>query len=128
MLALVIALYTDSCRHSKNRVIQSNGTPAPIVASTPVLIDEVEIDFEACVPRRLRVDVTSGSTTFEIVGKTEHGCLMKYGGEVENPDWDGYLDKTCIVPFKLGTQRFKKTSTKVDFSSLEPYCLPSPRR
>jgi hypothetical protein len=127
MLLIGIALYTDSCRQSKSHVLTTNVTPTP-VASVPLLTDDVEIDFESCVPRRSKIDVTFGSTTFEIVGRTENGCLMKYGGEVENPDWDGFLDKACIIPFKLGTQRFKKTSIEVNFSSLESYCTSNPRR
>lgn len=125
MLLMAMALYADSCGQAKHRA--ANVTPTPI-ASPPILTDDVEIDFESCVTQRLRIDVTFGSTTFEIAGRTENGCLMKYGGEVENPNWDGFLDKTCIIPFNLGARRFKKTSTKVDFSSLEPYCSSSPRR
>lgn len=130
LLVTPIALYTDSCRQSKsptspNRNVVSNITPTP-PAPNADSYDDVVIDFEACLPERRRIDVTYGSTTFEIVGKTEGGCLMRYGGEVENPNWDGSLNRTCMIPFRLGRQRFKKSAVGVDFSSIELYCSPRP--
>ena len=127
MLIMAVALHADSCRQSKPRVVTTNVTPTPI-ASAPVLTDDIEIDFKSCAPRRLRIDVAFGSTTFEIKGRSENGCLMEYGGEVENPNGNELLNNTCVIPFKLGKQRFKKTSVKVDFSSLDQYCIASPRR
>lgn len=99
---------------------------APAVQAIEEAIDDrdvpVEIDFAACEPKEERVYVPFGSTTYQIVGPTDEGCLMRYGGEVENPSWDGFLDKTCVIPTTLGRQAFPKTSTSVDFSSLDPYC------
>jgi len=81
------------------------------------------IDFEGCTPSgRINVPVDLGSTTYEVIGKSQNGCEMKYGGEVENPRWDGFLDKSCVIPFSFGKRRFGQTQIGVDFSSLEPYC------
>jgi hypothetical protein len=89
--------------------------------------DAVEIDFGRCAPERRRIDVTYGSTTYEIVGRSGDDCVMKYGHENENPGGSGKLNKTCAVPVSLGKQRFKKTDVAVDFSPLEPYCKSSDR-
>jgi hypothetical protein len=96
--------------------------PAP---SSMDVSDTVEIDFGRCMPERRRIDVTYGSTTYEIVAKSGNKCVMKYGGESENPNGDGSPNKTCVVPTSLGKQQFKKTEVGVDFSPLEPYCKPS---
>jgi hypothetical protein len=85
----------------------------------------VEIDFEACEPKQERMYVPFGSTMYEIVGMTEKGCHLRYGGEVENRTWDGALDHSCYVPPTLGLRQFRKTGTHVDFSVLDAYCSPS---
>lgn len=138
LITLVILLNPASCRRQKSATPSgqsSNGAsnvtdltnPSPTPVDTNSSMDVV-IDFESCAPReRSTVYVDFGSTTYEIIGKSESGCVMKYGGEVENPRWDGFLDKTCTVPFKLGTQRFRRTQVGVDFSTLEEYCKPTPR-
>jgi len=85
------------------------------------------IDFAACEPKQERVYVPFGSTTYQIVGPSQHGCVMLYGGEVENPSWDGFLDKTCVVPTSLGRHAFAKIKTGVDFSAIERECTETPR-
>ncbi len=87
----------------------------------------VEIDFAACEPMQERVYVPFGSTTYQVVGPTDLGCLMRYGGEAENPSWDGFLDKTCVVPATVGRRLFRKTHINVDFSALDAYCTEIPR-
>src|SRR5258705_12811806 len=62
----------------------------------------VAIDFKQCKPHRERVYVDFGSTTYEIVGPRAGVCVMRYGGEIENPKWDGSLPITCKIPRKLG--------------------------
>lgn len=87
----------------------------------------VEIDVAACEPKQERVYVAFGSTTYQIVGPSRQGCVLLYGGEVENPSWDGFLNKTCVVPTSLGRYSFTKTKTGVDFSAIEKYCTETPR-
>ena len=87
----------------------------------------VEIDFDACEPKEQRVYVAFGSTTYQIVGPSRQGCVVLYGGEVENRTWDGFLDKTCVVPMSLGRRSFTKTKTGVDFSAIDQYCTETPR-
>lgn len=87
----------------------------------------VEIDFAACEPKQERVYVAFGSTTYQIVGPSQHGCVMLYGGEVENRTWDGYLDTICVIPVKVGRRAFPKTAEGLDLSAIEPYCTDTPR-
>ncbi|MBI4004435.1 MAG: hypothetical protein HY353_05375, partial [Candidatus Omnitrophica bacterium] len=89
--------------------------------------EPVEIDFAACEPKQERVYVAFGSTTYQIVGPSRQGCVMLYGGEVENRTWDGFLNKTCVVPTSPGRLAFPKTKTGVDFSAIEEYCTETPR-
>ncbi|GEM_PF-2915188 len=103
----------------------------PAVQAIEAPIDDrslpVEIDFATCEPKEERVYVPLGSTTYQIIGPTDQGCLLRYGGEVENPSWDGFLDKTCVIPTALGLQAFHKTDTSVDLSALDAYCTVTPR-
>jgi len=87
----------------------------------------VEIDFEACPPAQERVYVAFGSTTYQIVGPSRQGCVMLYGGEVENRTWDGFLSKTCVVPATIGRRAFARTKYGLDLSAIGPYCIDTPR-
>jgi hypothetical protein len=100
-------------------------TTAPTPSTAADSADTVEIDFEHCAPERRRIDVTYGYVTYEIVGKSGDECVMKYGKSIENPSRDTPLNTTCAVPTRLGKQKFRKTATGVDFSSLEPFCKPA---
>jgi len=122
----VVIFYADSCRKDKNNS-PSNLSPKSTASPIPTLNEEqnsgeITIDFEHCAPETRGVAVAFGSTTYKIVGKVEGDCLMEYGGEVENPLWDGFLDKHCKVPVSLGKQRFSRNNEGVNFYSLEPYC------
>ena len=86
----------------------------------------VRIDFGKCIPDKKRVDTSFGSTTYQILGDASNGCLMKYGGEAENPDWNGFLSKTCHIPFSLGNMSFKRNDTGVDFTQIEKFCIDTP--
>jgi len=85
--------------------------------------DQLEIDFSVCKPDRKRIGVSFGSTTYEIVSKEGDKCIMNYGGEVENPNWDGKLTTKCLVPISFGKQIFFKTHYGVDFSPLKDFCI-----
>jgi len=85
--------------------------------------EEITINFEQCSEGRRRVDVELGSTTIEIKGKTSDGkCQMDYGGEVENPNWDGSLPNKCLVPTSLKTVVFKKTMYGLDLTLINDHC------
>jgi hypothetical protein len=85
--------------------------------------DQVEIDFSECEPTRKVIYVVFGSTIYEIKGIEGNNCVMDYGGEIENPNWDGRLTKRCSVPLSLGKQIFIKTTDGVDFSSISEFCV-----
>ncbi len=83
----------------------------------------IVINFSRCNAEKKRFDVAFGSTTIQIVGKSDNLCVFKYGGEVENPNWDGKLDTTCEVPLSQGEATFKTTNEGIDFSSIKRYCM-----
>ncbi len=97
-------------------------TPVQASPSPPEPADVIEIDFGRCQPERKRVDLTYGSVTYEIVGKSGDACTMRYGKETETPDAEPLFDKTCAVPTSLGKQKFRKGDAGVDFSSIDQYC------
>jgi prepilin-type N-terminal cleavage/methylation domain-containing protein len=94
---------------SDNRTLQESG-------------NTVSIDFAKCTPDLRRFDVSFGSTTIEVKGKEGGSCHINYGGEVENPNWDGKLGTSCNVPSSIGVKQFTKGNEGVDLSSISQYC------
>ena len=88
---------------------------------------KVEIDFDSCAPTWRRVDAAFGSITYEIVGTSREGCVMLVGGEVENPRWDGHLDKIYVIPVTLGRVVFESTGMGLNLSAIENYGTDIPR-
>jgi len=82
----------------------------------------VYIDFEQCTEDLRRIDVAFGSTTIGVVGKDNGNCILIYGGEVENPNWDGELKNKCSIPISLGKTTFKSGPYGVDLSTISQYC------
>lgn len=85
--------------------------------------ETLTVDFSVCQVGRKSVDVAFGSTTYEIIGKKSNTCEINYGGEVENPNWDGKLNTNCLVPTTLGKVKFGTTQYGVDFLPIKNYCL-----
>ena len=84
--------------------------------------ESVVINFSLCKPEKKHFDVAFGSTTIQILGITSKVCKLQYGGEVENPKWDGKLDTTCQVPINQGTLVFQIKNEGIDFSTIKQYC------
>lgn len=97
-------------------------------AAAQARAETIAIDFGSCVPAQQRVDVAFGSTTYKITGMNGNNCVMLYGGEVEDPSWNGSLGTTCTVPASLGVQTFEKGNNGVDFSPIQAYCTDGERR
>lgn len=113
---------------TKTKTASAVTVTEPLVVERPLVRpDGVEIDFGSCVPHTERIGVAYGSTTYQIVGQNQKVCVMKCGGEIENPTWDGFLNWTCLVPVAEGVRFFKKTAERVDFSSIGRYCTDTPR-
>lgn len=83
---------------------------------------KILINFDICSPTIRRVSVAFGSTTIEIQGKEGDFCKLNYGGEVENPNWDGKLLNKCEVPTSLKLITFTKSNYGVDLSQIQQYC------
>ena len=84
--------------------------------------NQVMIDFSSCEAAEETVFVAFGSTVYNIIGIENEKCIMEFGGEVEDPSWDGSMSYRCMVPKSLGTQIFFKTNYGVDFSGIIEYC------
>lgn len=103
-------------------VILTIGITASMLAQAREDERSVTIDFKLCTPERKTVSFSHGSTIYELKREGTKGCRLSYGTEIENPEWDQVLDVSCLVPKRLGKQKFPVTSRGVDFSSLQPYC------
>jgi len=81
------------------------------------------INFSKCESFRDTVSFGFGSTTYEITkSQVNNLCVMRYGTEIENPNWDGSLNITCNIPTNTGTKTFNITDQGIDFSSISSYC------
>jgi len=96
--------------YSRNRTIQDAG-------------NSVTINFRQCTADQRRIYVDFGSTFIQVIGEQKDGCLLRYGGEVENPNWNGELPFICRVPQSLGSISFRKFDYGVDLSAIQQYCV-----
>ncbi len=92
-----------------NTTIQKNG-------------NTIIINFAKCIPDKKTFAFGFGSGTIQIVGFADDVCQIKYGGEIEDPKWDGKLNTTCGVPVNKGTLYFQTDNYSIDFSSIKKYC------
>ncbi len=44
---------------------------------------------------------------------------MDWGGEVENPNWDGKLVNRCLVPLNLGKIDFEVSNYGINYSPIK---------
>ena len=98
------------------------GTATTILGQAREVERSIAIDFKPCVAERKTVTFSHGSTIYEIKPEGAKKCRLSYGTEIENPEWDEDLDVSCLVPRRIGKQKFSVTSRGVDFSSLRTYC------
>ena len=120
ILAILGTFYWYKSYYLKPQTISQKPTvPAPTLNPNSHMFS---IDFASCQPMTNQIDVALGSTTYQIVGKSGSNCLMNYGGEVENPRWDGKLPNHCKIPLSLGSKSFYAGNMGVDFTSISKYC------
>lgn len=102
------------------RKIPAKPTPQP--TSKPIG-NTISIDFTTCTPTKDHVSVDFGSTKYEVKGKSGNFCHMDFGGEVENPNWDGKLTSFCKIPVSQGLMTFETTQYGIDFAKIAIYCI-----
>ena len=104
---------------------------AVVILAAQSLFAEAEpdmvLDFKSCTPGTQVAAFGLGSFTAQFVGQSRHGCVVLFGREIENPRWDHFLSTICVVPEKLGVQRYKVTNHGPDVSGLNSYCTRTPR-
>ncbi len=117
-----------------SKSVTSSIPPASVSDSPSVKADNLEnrtigeqgskitVNFGQCLPDRRRIDTAFGSTTIMISGKSNDFCVLAYGGEVENPNWNGSLPFKCSVPASMGTAEFVKGTNGVDLGAIGKYC------
>ena len=84
--------------------------------------DNISINFTTCSQDKKSKRFEFGSVTIAVLGKTGNLCHIRYGGEIENPNWDGALPVVCKVPQSLGVVEFNKNNFGLDFHAIEKYC------
>lgn len=129
----------NSWQYNTNVISNSSQQSQNIISSTPAIsqdvnpdssdsrsiqeeMDSVFINFSICTVDERQIYVGFGSTTIAVYGKNGNTCLMKYGGEIENPNWNGELPYTCNVPQTLGTISFPVNNYGVNFQTIDQYC------
>jgi hypothetical protein len=100
---------TQNERNQLNRTIQEVG-------------DTVTINVKQCKPDRRRIDLAFGSITIVVAGVQKSRCLIKYGRETEDPNWNGELPFGCRIPRSVGLVSLRKANEGVDLRSIAPYC------
>lgn len=123
---LLIVLFLFLLFKDRQEFVDQKTTAQVYDASNTTLqrIDNlIVIDFALCKPDRKRFSVSFGSTTIQIIGVKEGFCELKYGGEVENPKWDGKLPNFCRVPVSLGIVEFPTHQYGADYSAIGEFCV-----
>ncbi len=87
----------------------------------------IEIDFAECSPKMERVYVTYRSFAYEVSGKKDDTCVLRFGGRVENPNSEEKLTTSCYVPLTLGKKEFLVKDLGLDFTPIQEYCNPVPK-
>lgn len=133
IVAAIVAV-TLASTYIARRDVQKNIATATPEPSTSVQSDdspdrslqdngaEITVNFATCTPDKRTFGVSFGSTVIEVRSKDGDMCTIAYGGEVENPEWDGQLGTTCKVPTSLGVKTFSRTNYAVDLSAIDEYC------
>ncbi len=123
--ALIITILKEGVNAGYSEIFDQILSTFEFIDSDKAIIEGngvVAIKFERCSRQRHTVYVGFGSTTIEVAGKDGQNCNLNYGGEIENPNWDGKLTTHCQVPINLGTLTFDTSNYGVDFSAIEKYC------
>ena len=122
--------YTPACANSiceakPNSLSKKGGNISPDYFDSRSIQAEKEsvfINFSSCTPDEKQIYAGFGSTTIAIDGKSGNTCTMRYGGEIENPNWNGELSYTCNVPQTLGKMSFPLNNYGVNFQTIQQYC------
>lgn len=85
------------------------------------LDEPVTIDFSLCDKGIDGFSFGFGSTTFNFLGIKDEKCHFYMGTEIENPGWDGYLNRECLVPIDY-PKDFRTTNYGADLTFDLKYC------
>ena len=114
-IVLIIVVATNN---EKNSTSNTDGNLAAFSQSD----SEVVIDFSAC-PETGFAKITTGSDALELMGQDGDNCLMRYGADPDDPNWDGSYERTCEIPISLGQVTFSKQDGEVDYRQIRKYCI-----
>ena len=88
----------------------------------PGLATSITIDYSKCSKGSYTVYLGFGSTHFAFEGVKNDKCIFYYGGEIENPLWDGALPFRCSVSTSLGKKDYAVGDFSIQMEALDPYC------
>jgi len=95
-------------------------------STTPSSSPKYTLNLSQCFPETKTIAFGLGSMLLQIVGKSQHGCVVMYGIEIENPRWDGFLSHLCVIPKSIGVYEFGVSVNGPDLSFIAPYCVSTP--
>ena len=104
---------------AEDRYLKSEDLSNPTIQKNG---NTIIINFAKCNPEKKTFAFGFGSSTVQIVGIADDVCQIKYGGEIEDPKWDGKLNTACDVPVNKGSLYFQTDNYSIDFSSIKRYC------
>ncbi len=81
----------------------------------------VTIDFSFCSKGNDSFGFGFGSTSFYFDGIEANKCHFYMGTEIENPNWDGYLNYECNVPTDY-KKEFAVKDSGADLIFVNDYC------
>ena len=85
----------------------------------------IVIDFSKCTRGSDTVYFGLGSAHFAFEGIEGGRCIFYYGGEIENPNWNGSLPFMCKVPTRLNKETYSVKDDGILLEKLEKYCIKS---
>jgi len=118
---LALAAYQDRRAISPARGVFGADSRA-LLGTRPTVGGSRAIDFRImCSPSQFSFAGMFGHTDIAIEKIEGTTCLLRYGSESENPNWDGRLDHACAVPLRVWTFKFSD-GVGIDLSPITPYC------
>jgi hypothetical protein len=107
-------------------VKQSGWEPTYDITHSDKVEDKtIILNLETCEKKPARrIDLSQGSTQFEVLGIEGDACAFQYSssGELEAPGTTAQTPTVCKVPSSLGEIKVRVKDSKHDFSGLKTFC------
>lgn len=83
----------------------------------------ITLDFSSCNSCQVNIPMAFGADGYQMKDLNDNQCVLSWGGEVENPDWNGEYKYRCRIDKNLGKMVFTVGLFGIDFSPIMEYCI-----